>query len=274
MAHDSITVGNCEVISVHDMDLDFPSPMMFPDIPMEHFEEYREHYPACFGKIGLFADCGGYVVRSGGKTIVVDTGMGPGPVAMLGGLRGTMLPDMKAKGVSPEDVDIVVHTHLHIDHVGWNLTDGQPTFPNARYYAPEKDYEMFSQDMATNPHMEQVVPLKALGKLELYHGEVTLTPEVTTVPTPGHTPDHHSVLVNSGGEKMLVMGDIAHHPAQVDRCEWSPSFDYDGAEAAKTREKLMKQLEADGHLAAFCHFPESGFGRIVRAGNRRIFQAV
>lgn len=271
----SIKVGNAEIISLHDLDLNFPSAMVFPSIAAADFEAYRDIYPDCYGPIGLAADCGGYAIRSGGKTIVVDTGWGPGPIAMLGGLTGNFVPDMKAKGVDPESVDIVVHTHLHIDHVGWNIgADGKPNFPNARYYGPEADFEEFSKDLAMNPHMQQVVPLKEMDRLELYRGEITLTPEVTTMPTPGHTPGHHSVLVNSGGEKILITGDIAHHPAQVDRCDWSPSFDFDPATASATRTKVLGQLESEGTLAAFCHFPGTGFGRIKTENGRRIFVAL
>lgn len=274
MAGDSFTIGNAEVIALHDLAFDFPTMMMFPNIPAPEFDAFRELYPASFGKIGMAADCGSYAIRSSGKTVIVDTGIGPGPIQMLGGAAGNLVPDMKAKGINPEDVDAVVHTHLHVDHVGWNMVDGKPTFPNATYYAPRGDYEAFSQNLAANPQMNVVMPLKDLGRLELYSGVITITPEITTVPTPGHSPDHHSVLLNSGGEKLLVMGDVAHHPAQVENCHWSPSFDLNGEQAAATREKMMKRLETEGHLAAFCHFPESGIGRIVRANNMRTWQPI
>ncbi len=275
MSSDKITVGNCEIISVHDLDLNFPSKMVFPNIAAADFDAYKDVYPTAFGPVGIAADCGGYAIRSGGKTIIVDTGFGPGPIPMLGGLKGNMLADMKSKGIAPESVDIVVHTHLHVDHVGWNIdADGKPTFPNARYYGPRADYDLFSQEMGSNPHMSQVVPLKEMGRLELFDGEITLTPEVTTVLTPGHTPGHSSVLVNSGGEKILITGDLAHHPAQVDRTEWSPSFDSDPTLAAETRLKMFKQLESEGTLAAFGHFPASGFGHIKTANGKRIFQAL
>jgi glyoxylase-like metal-dependent hydrolase (beta-lactamase superfamily II) len=275
MASDKLTVGNCEIIALHDLDLDFPAGMMFPNVPMAEFDVYRDLYPDCFGKIGFAADCGAYAVRSAGKTIVVDTGIGPGPIQMLGGIEGKLLADMKNKGVSPESVDMVVMTHLHVDHVGWNVgPDGKPNFPNARYYGPSADWEFFSQNLAANPHMEQVVPLNEQDRLELYEGETSLTAEVTTMPTPGHTPGHHSVLVTSGGEKILITGDLAHHPAQIDRCEWCPSFDMDHETATATRTKVLDRLEAEGTLAAFCHFPGNGFGRIVRDGNRRVFQAL
>ena len=275
MAGDKISVGSCEIIALHDLNLDFPSAMMFPNLQASEFDAYRDLYPECFGNVGLAADCGAYAVRSSGKTVVVDTGIGPGPIQMLGGIEGKLFDDMKSKGVTPENVDIVVMTHLHVDHVGWNVNaDGKPNFPNARYYAPSADWDYFSQNLATNPHMQQVVPLNEQGYLEMYEGETTLTPELTTMPTPGHTPGHHSVLVNSGGEKILITGDLAHHPAQIDRCDWCPSFDMDHPTATETRTKVLDRLESEGSLAAFGHFPGSGYGRIARQDGRRIFQAL
>jgi glyoxylase-like metal-dependent hydrolase (beta-lactamase superfamily II) len=193
---------------------------------------------------------------------------------MLGGLKGRLVDDMRDKGVPPEDVDIVVHTHLHIDHVGWNITDGQPTFLNARYFAPKADYDFFAADLQGNPQMQQVIPLLEQGRLETYEGEVSLTDDLTTMPTPGHTPGHSSILLKSGGESLLITGDVAHHGAQVDRTDWSPAFDTDPAKSAETRTRVMERLEAEGHAAAFCHFPGAGFGKIVRSGNRRVFQAL
>jgi glyoxylase-like metal-dependent hydrolase (beta-lactamase superfamily II) len=101
---------------------------------------------------------------------------------------------MESKGVSPDEVDIVVFTHLHGDHVGWNLTaDGKPTFPRARYLAPQADWDLFRQNPQSNPQMQVVVPLEQMGLLELVSGERTITSEVSTYPTPGHTPGtrHH-----------------------------------------------------------------------------------
>ncbi len=274
MAGPKITIGNCEVVSLTDAKMQFPWGMFFPSIPLPEIEAYKDLYPESFGASAFATDAGAYAIRSGGKTVLVDTGIGPGPVAMLGGLEGRLVDDMKDKGISPESVDIVVHTHLHVDHVGWNVTGGGPTFPNARYYAPKADYDFFSANLQSNPQMQQVIPLLEQGRLETYAGELALTADLTTMPTPGHTPGHHSVLLKSSGESLLITGDVAHHPAQVDRTDWSPAFDTDPVESAATRKTVMERLEAEGHPAAFCHFPGEGFGRIVRQGNRRIFQAL
>jgi glyoxylase-like metal-dependent hydrolase (beta-lactamase superfamily II) len=270
------TAGDCELISLTDAHMQFPWAMFFIGIPLEEIETYRDLYPQCWGERGFATDAGAYVVRTGGKTVLVDTGIGPGPIAQLGGVEGKMIDDMKAKGVRPEDIDVVVHTHLHFDHVGWNLAGGKtPTFPNATYYAPEADMEYFAANMAANPQFAaQVLPLKELGRLQSYAGEVTLAPNVTTIPTPGHTPGHASVLVASAGEMAIITGDLAHHPAQVDHTEWSPAWEHDPKMSAASRKRIIERLEGERGIAAFCHFPGEGFGRIVRSGDRRLFQAL
>jgi len=269
-----VTVGNCEIIPVHDLPLNFPIAMMFPTLTEDDLAPYRELYPGAFSPVGLALDCGSFVIRSGDVTVVVDTGMGPGPIAMLGGAKGNLVPDMVSKGVPVASVDIVVHTHLHFDHVGWNIVDARPTFPNATYYAPRADYELFADNVVANPHMTQVIPLMELGKLEMYDGKIDLTPEVSTVPSAGHTPGHHSILVKSGSETLLVLGDVAHHPFQVDRPDWSDTFDLDHEQADANRTQIMEQLERDGGLAAFGHFKGGGIGRLVRENGRRVFRAL
>lgn len=267
--------GNAEILAFTDINMEFPWNVFFPSIPSAELEQYREMYPDCWGQIGFMTDAGCYAVRSSGKTIVIDTGLGPGPHPWLRNAKGNLINDMKEKDLDPADVDVVLHTHLHTDHVGWNMTDGNPTFPNATYYGPQKDWDYFSQMLAANPQIAaQIAPLKDLGKLELYDGEFAVTPEVTTVPTPGHTPGHCSVLVNSGGDKIFIVGDVAHHPAQVDRTDWSPAFDVDAATSSQTRKKVVDQLVAERTIAAFCHFPGEGFGRIHEANGKRIFQGL
>lgn len=274
MAATKIAVGNVEIISLVDMTMEFPWPIFFPQQGEAAFQGYRDLYPRCFGeqRFRTVASC--YAIRSSGKTVLCDTGMGPGPIEFLGGARGQLLEDMRAKGVPPEDVDIVFFTHLHGDHVGWNLSgDATPNFPKARYLVPRSDWDYFRTMLETNPQMRQVTPLEGLGVLDLISGETSVTSEVTTYPTPGHTPGHTSLLISSSGERAIVTGDLAHHPAQVDRTEWCSVFDADSAAAAETRSKVFDQMEADGLIAAFCHFPDP-FGKLIRAEGKRVFHTL
>jgi glyoxylase-like metal-dependent hydrolase (beta-lactamase superfamily II) len=93
------------------------------------------------------------------------------------------------------------------------------------------------------------------------------------MPTPGHTPGHLSFLIASEGEKAVIAGDVAHHPAQVNETAWCPVFDVDASASSDSRKRLMEMLEFEGATGAFCHFPEP-FGQIVRLDGKRVFQAL
>jgi glyoxylase-like metal-dependent hydrolase (beta-lactamase superfamily II) len=271
----TLKVGDAEIIALHDLPFALPYEVFFPAIERGQIDEYKPHCPGSWKGELFNTQAGAYAIRSEGKTILCDTGFGPGPIAFLNNATGMLLSDMRTKGIDPADVTTVIHTHLHGDHVGWNLSpEGKPNFPNARHIAPQADWDYFKADLANQPQMQQVVPLYEMGLLDLVAGETTITREVTTYPTPGHTPGHQSVMVTSGGERTLITGDLAHHPAQVDHPEWCSAFDMDHVQTTDTRKTLFAQLEADGIPVAFCHFPEAPFGKLVRAGTKRIWRAL
>jgi glyoxylase-like metal-dependent hydrolase (beta-lactamase superfamily II) len=271
----TLKVGEAEIIFLHDMPFAVPYEVFFPKVPRDEIDAYEEHYPGSSSN-GLFnTQANAYVVRSQGQTVLCDTGMGPGPIVFLNNATGEMLADMRSKGVDPASIDVVVHTHLHGDHVGWNLSsEGKPNFPNARHIAPQADWDYFMADIQNQAQMQQVIPLQEMGKLDLVSGEVTINSEITTYPTPGHTPGHQSIMVSSGDERALITGDLAHHPAQVDRTEWCSAFDIDHRTTSDTRARMFAQLEADGVTVAFSHFPEAPFGQLVRLGTKRIWRAL
>jgi glyoxylase-like metal-dependent hydrolase (beta-lactamase superfamily II) len=183
--------------------------------------------------------------------------------------------------VAPEDVDIVLISHLHLDHVGWNLVtrDGQrvPAFPNARYVIVRDEWDAFTNDPSLREQIhiqECVLPLEGTGQLELVEGTYTLTSELTLVPAPGHTPAHACLAVVSGVDKAMIVGDLAHHPVQLTETVWEMAFDMNKQLASETRERIARRIEADGGLAIGGHFPPPGFGRLVRIDGRRIWQAL
>jgi glyoxylase-like metal-dependent hydrolase (beta-lactamase superfamily II) len=278
---DIIRVGNVEIVSLTDADCEMPFPLdtVFPNAPAAAWDEHKQRHPEAFSPLGLWqAHVGSLLLRSGGRTVMVDTGIGPEPVAMLGGAAGTLTDDITAKGINLDEVSTVVLTHLHFDHVGWNMLNGQPLCPRARYVMGEADWEFFSKpEVQANfpPYFDRTLgDLKAMDRVDLVSGETTVTDEITLLPTPGHTPGHLAVLISSNGEKALITGDMIVHPAQVSEPGWIFGFDADADQAVATRRQVLDRLEAEGIKLIGCHFPSPGFGSIVRVEGKRYFQGV
>ncbi len=215
---------------------------------------------------------GSFLVRGGGHTTLIDTGNGARTRGQHPGAAG--LPDrLRELGVAPGDVDLVLLTHFHADHVGWNLEeDGGPvTFANARFYLHEADLAYL--DDPNTPVSEgtaysesRIAPLVADGQLEGFDGEFSPASGLVMVPTPGHTPGHCSVLIESQGERLFVVGDAAPHVAHLERPEWSPVFDLDGVRASESRRALAERAIREQALVTGGHFPILTVGRLGAAG--------
>ena len=286
----TISVGNVEITAVHDGDGALPISMVFPGVDPELWLPYQQKYPECFNgdnneNIALPFEC--YVIRSEGHTILVDTGVGsmatnPGTVtAFAGGVDGRLLLDLQTAGVNKEDIDTVFLTHLHPDHVGWNVNNDGPTpvpsFPNARYVFHQDDWEAFrpprdSEVFGFTFREETLAPLEGAGVIEPLSGEHSITSEITAILTPGHTPGSMSLAIDSGGEKALVMGDVFHGPPQVSEPSWVFAFDADPDTAVQSRSRMLDRAEAENAIMAICH--STGFGRVVSQEGRRYWQGL
>jgi glyoxylase-like metal-dependent hydrolase (beta-lactamase superfamily II) len=286
----TISVGNVEITAVHDNEGALPLSMVFPGVDAELRVPYQEKYPECFKGnnneiIAAHFDC--YVIRSEGRTILVDTGLGtmatnPGSVTLFaGGVDGRLLSDLEEAGVNKDDIDTVFLTHLHPDHVGWNVNnDGPspvPTFPNAKYVFHQDDWEAFrpprdSEVFGLTFWEETLAPLETAGVTEPLTGEHVITSEITAILTPGHTPGSMSLAIDSGGQKALVMGDVFHGPAQVSEPSWVFAFDADPDTAVQSRNRMLDRAQAENAIMAMCHL--SGFGRIVLQEGKRYWQGL
>ena len=278
---DRTRIGDVDIMGLIDMEPPANPPTnFFRDTVAEDWDPYRAEYLEPNGTMQLYYGC--FVLRSPGKTVLVDTGIGAGPFPTRENKRGELMDQLASHGLGPEDIDVVALTHLHPDHVGWNLTseDGaiKATFPKAQYLVPRGDWDHFTQPkaMADNPYMaESVVPLEGLGIMELIDGEHSITPEITTLPTPGHTPGHVCIMVTSQGQKGLVTGDVLTTPVQVSETGWNGWVDIDKEQSARTREALVDRMEREGIVVAAGHFrPRQHFGRVVRLQGRRYWQAL
>ena len=276
MPINSTKVGNFDIYSVSDGYMIFQRDIFFPELTMKAWEQYPSYSLPEFEM-----NIGSFVIKGGEKTILVDTGLGKLDHHIEQPVRETLLSEVEAFELRPDDIDIVFLTHLHLDHVGTNMTKEngvwKQTFPNATYMVAKSDWEMFNQ-MADKPAFqyikEQVQPLLSNGNLDLFEGETSLTDGGTTIPTPGHTPGHTSLLLESEGETAVIIGDAAHIPPQVEQSSWSPSPDRDKTLSAKTRSSLMDFIEKENALIASGHFPKPGFGKIIKIDSRRSYKPI
>ena len=232
-------------------------------------------------RIPLALNC--MLVRRGDHTVLVETGMGTKYTErererIWPGEYGMLLDELAAIGVAPEDVTHVVNTHLHTDHCGWNTVeqDGEPapTFPNARYFIQEGEYEaaMHPNDRTRATYLaKNFEPLEQAGQLELVDGEREILPGITFLPTPGHTADHASVVRSSRGETALYTGDLVHHAVQAERNAWISAFDILPLVTLETKKQLMEKAVRERALLICVHNPFPGVGRLTEVDGRRRF---
>ncbi|WP_316160767.1 MBL fold metallo-hydrolase [Bradyrhizobium sp. SZCCHNRI20481] len=215
--------------------------------------------------------------------IVVDTGLGNDKqgrsVPMWNNRATPFLETMSAAGLPPESIDMVICTHLHVDHVGWNtrLVDGRwvPTFANARYVFGRSEYEHWRNHSEaadeTATFADSVQPIVAAGRAELVGSEAVITDEITLIPTPGHSHGHVGLHIRSDGAQALLTGDVAHHPCQMAHLDWSSTVDSDPAQAIVTRRTLFSRFADTETLVIGGHFHA---GHIRRDGAAFRFEAL
>jgi glyoxylase-like metal-dependent hydrolase (beta-lactamase superfamily II) len=209
---------------------------------------------------------GGFLVRGRGRTVLVDAGLGR--ESLMGITAGALLDNLRALGVAPEDVTDLVFTHLHIDHVGWASADGEIVFPNATYRCAPAEWEHF---MVHERGREAARVEPATDRFERWDGDRTILPGLDTLSTPGHTPGSTTLVLSSGDERIMFLGDVVHCPVQLEDDEWGALFDVDPDLARRTRTALARELEGTDVRISGAHFPEMTFGRLVRARGTRRF---
>ena len=219
------------------------------------FATLRQAFPAIHSDVDWWIPVNCALLRSEGTTVLVDTGAGPKPRGFMPDGDAWLLEELARRAVSPEDVDVVVHTHLHVDHVGWT-----GSFPNARYVVHDRDWTYFMSDrsLAERPHLrEKVLPL---DRVERVTAETEIAPGIHVQPAPGHTPGH--VIVRAAG--VAAIGDLAAHELQIADPSLVFVNDMDADVAAATRRRVIAELAADGTAVIAGHF--RGIGCFEPAG--------
>jgi glyoxylase-like metal-dependent hydrolase (beta-lactamase superfamily II) len=227
----------------------------------------------------MFINFQAFVVKAGKRRIMIDTCIGADrerQFPVFTNMRTTFMEDLAATGVAATDVDTVLCTHLHFDHVGWNthLVNGRwiPTFPNARYLFSRKEYDHWLMLRDTggyhgiNHLSDAVDPVIEAGLVDFIPHDHAITEEIRLFPTPGHTPGHVSVHISSQGQEAVITGDMMHHPIQVAMPEHAATFDMDKPAGARTRTEFVNNFQGKPVLVIGSHFAEPGAGYIVRNG--------
>jgi glyoxylase-like metal-dependent hydrolase (beta-lactamase superfamily II) len=259
-----IQIGGVRVDALYDLPLDVDRERIFPDVPEAEWSSVNE----CLtpeGKVRL--EVVSYLIRTEGRTILCDTGMRRSP----GDETGRLLESLGEIGVAPDQVDQVVFTHLHGDHIGWNVEwtgeEARPVFARAEYIIQQAEWEHFvmTERRETPSVQRQLLPLERLGNLRLIAGACDLTDEVRLVPTGGHTPGHMSLEIASGGERAFIQGDIAVHHVLLLRPDWTPRFDFDPPVARTLRDEVLDRWAQEGLLIVANHFPYPGYGYVAKS---------
>lgn len=217
---------------------------------------------------------GGTLIETGARKILVDLGIGPNRFEFPGfGVYagGKFLESLAEVGVEPADITDVVFTHLHLDHCGWTTheTNGRRrlTFPNARHLVTHEEWDFWhGGDNPAGPHPDFVqAPLES--KLTFIRSGDEIAPGLRVIGTPGHTPGHISLQLESGDESLYLVGDIVYGRMQLQQPDWNAAFDTDPAMAAAARNMLLSRLVAPRTLVLANHFSDTVFGRVRRAGD-------
>jgi glyoxylase-like metal-dependent hydrolase (beta-lactamase superfamily II) len=259
----------------------FILPQATPDVVKE-MAWLAPHFADENGKLRMSIHA--LLVETATTRIVVDTCIGNDKqrdIPAWSGLQTNFLTDLAAAGFARESIDVVLCTHLHVDHVGWNtmLVDSHwvPTFPKARYLLARSEFEYWrvaeeaeakekGGNLTHSPFHDSVRPVWEAGLVDLVETDHQVCPEVTLEPTLGHTPGHVSVRIRSKGQDALITGDFIHHPCQLSHPEWATPADYDPAASTQTRSRMFGALAGTDTLVIGTHFSAPTAGRVVADG--------
>jgi glyoxylase-like metal-dependent hydrolase (beta-lactamase superfamily II) len=263
--HEAILVGRVEVVPLCDGWAPLPLADECPGRSVD-WDAERDRWPWAFAPGAAWAwHVHAFLVRGPSGSALVDTGIGSlgrPPYDVEGRIDG----ELREAGVDPRDVRRVIHTHLHADHAGGACRpDGTPRFPNAVHHVHPADWSFFAA--ATDEDFEgrtAMRRLEELGMLDLDPEDREVSPGLSVIHTPGHTPGHRSVILRDGEETLLLTGDLLHLPLQAAHPEWESSHDEDPTLGSVSRVTLLSRAREGGWSVAVSHFGRP-FGGVRRA---------
>lgn len=285
----TISIGDVTIDNIWEAGGPYrPPEEVYPDITPEIIDRHRPWMiESCMEEATGFLVFAfqSYLIRTPRHTILVDCCVGEDkerphrPNWHM--KKWPWMANLLAAGVTPEEIDFVMCTHLHVDHVGWNtqLKDGRwvPTFPNARYIFSAAEYEYWKeaiadQDWIRDAFNDSVLPVVEAGRADLVADDHEIDTGLWLAPAPGHTPGAVVLNLESGGDKAIFTGDMMHHALQVPEPQLSTIFCSDPVQSAKTRTEFVQNNADTGNLILPAHFPGESAGRIVSQGDCCMFE--
>jgi len=279
----TLKAGDLTIHRIIEQETTFlPAQELFPDLTGEVLAENRAALKAAKAlddNDTLILCFQSYIVKTPHHTILIDSCIGNDkarPTRPKWNMKtdDTYMRGLKSAGIAVEDIDYVMCTHLHVDHVGWNtrLENGKwvPTFPKARYVFAKGEYDYWAgqhEKAEVPPFGDSVLPVVAANKAEIVGNDFAIGDHVRILPTPGHTPGHVAFTLGRAKEDAVFCGDLMHSPLQLRYPELSPKFDVDPAQAAKTRRSFLERYCETDTLCCTAHFPSPSAGKIRRKGN-------
>ncbi|MCT2593072.1 MBL fold metallo-hydrolase [Streptomyces sp. N2-109] len=287
---DEITLGEVTVTRVEEYfgPVGMTPDTFFPEAPKDVWESGRSWLVPDFLDAATNVCVSAiqtWLLRSEGRNILIDTGVGnhkERPYAPVWGhLETDFLGNLARAGVRPEDVDVVVNTHLHVDHVGWNTyLDGRewvPTFPNATYLVPRADFDFWNPANGHQPRLgrgnqnvfeDSVAPVHEAGRTLLWEGSHRIDGNLRLDAAPGHTPGSSVITLGSGTDRAVFVGDLLHSPVQIMEPDANSCFCEDPEGARTTRHRILGWAADHGALVFPAHLGGHGAAEVRREGGK------
>jgi glyoxylase-like metal-dependent hydrolase (beta-lactamase superfamily II) len=270
-----LSLGEVEITAISDGCLQVPL-ANFPSADAGSSSALLAGVQAAPGKVPIPVNC--FLIRTEKNVMLVDTGAG----ALFGPAAGHLIRNLRLAGCRPDQIDTVLMTHLHIDHVGGLVTDDAPTFSNAELVVAQREIEYWQTPgfPEAAPERQRSSANAATRSLELYRGRIStfaggaaLTPRIRTAPLPGHTPGHTGFIFDGGERQLFLWGDIIHSSLlQFAEPDWYYAADVDRDAAAKTRIDVFSRTAQNSSLVAGMHLPFPAIGHVERRGSKFIFR--
>jgi glyoxylase-like metal-dependent hydrolase (beta-lactamase superfamily II) len=271
--HFQLGAFRCIVVNDGNSPYSDPAKVFFVNAPKEHLEKVLRDHNLDISKWKEYVSpYPSLLINTGQHRVLIDTGEGN-----LEPTTGKLIPNLRAEGIAPEDIDTVILTHAHPDHIGGNIdSEGKPAFPNARYVMWKDEWDFWfpkpnlealdisesdKESLVKCAH-DYLLPIR--DQLDLVDHEKEIVPGVWAVGAPGHTPGHMAVSIVSDKRQLLCIGDMVIHQIHLEQPDWCIKYDLDPEQVIATRRRLLDRAAKEKALVHAFHFPFPGLGHVIQ----------